>query len=190
MKEIIKIINKKKFLLSTELLGLSEAQLWIGVSPDGPIDNDDERVRLEREREEREKGLPGKRISGIEAVDLIESVEFPGWFEVDVTDWKDGKYRINVHSKANIQAPNGTELRDIRDGQYSWPSISDEDLIRLSKEQKDALYLENNKAGFCIRISVNKAGLSFAGNGNEWVERWKDIKKEIESHYKEKMKKK
>ena len=70
----------------------------------------------------KKKNKPGHRISGIEAVNLAESKNFPGWFEVDTSHWQAGIYRFNIHSKPYIQAPKGTELRPIRDGQYSWPA--------------------------------------------------------------------
>lgn len=189
MKEFIKIKDKDLFLLSKELLGIAEAQLWIGVSPDGPADNDDARVLAERAREELEKTKPGHRISGIEAVDLVESTQYPGWFEVNTSGWVEGIYRFNIHSKANVQAPNGTPLRPVRDGQYSWPNFSDEDLVNLPNEQKQFLYLERNKAGFCMRIEITaEREIKPAGDGLEWVAKWTELKKETDTHYKEKMK--
>lgn len=189
MQPFIKIQDKNLFLLSTDLLGLNEAQLWIGPNPDGPLDNDDARVAHEREQAERDKNLPGQRISGIEAVDLKESAEYPGYFAVDTSSWQPGIYRFNVHSKANVQAPNGTPLRPIRDGQYSWPNLSDENLLNLLDDQKSFLYLEKNKAGFCIRIEKLSDGtLLHAGDGLDWIANWPELKKETEKHYEEKMK--
>lgn len=189
MKQFIKIQDKDLFLLNTELLGLKEAQLWIGPNPDGPIDNNDERVLKERAQEELEKNKPDHKISGIEAVDLIESEKFPNWFEINTSNWQPGIYRFNIHSKAYIQAPNGTKLRPIRDGQYSWPSSSDEDLVNLPDEQKQFLYLEKNKAGFCIRIEITEdREIKPAGDGLEWISKWPEIKKEVEEHYEEKIK--
>ncbi len=189
MENFIKIQDKNLFLLNKELLGLGEAQLWIGPNPDGPIDNNDQRVLQERVKEESEKNKPGHRISGIEAVNLTESKNFPGWFEVDTSDWQSGIYRFNIHSRPYIQAPNGTELRPIRDGQYSWPNFSDEFLLNLPDEQKQFLYLEKNKAGFCMRIEILESQeIKSAGDGLNWIMRWPEIKKEVEAHYNEKMK--
>jgi hypothetical protein len=188
MKQFIKIQDKNLFLLNTELLGLKESQLWIGPNPDGSIDNNDERVLKERAQEELEKDKPNHRISGIEAVNLIESEKFPNWFEIDTSNWRSGIYRFNIHSKPYIQAPNGTPLRPIRDGQYSWPSSSDEDLMNLPDEQKQFLYLEKNKAGFCMRIEITEdREIKSAGDGLEWISKWPEIKKEVEKHYQEKM---
>lgn len=188
MENFIKIQDKNLFLLNLELLGLPEAQLWIGPSPDGPTDNNDQRVLKERVEEEQNKDKTGHRISGIEAVDLEESKNFPGWFEINTSKWQTGIYRFNIHSKPYIQAPRGTELRPIRDGQYSWPNFSDEDLLNLSDEQKQFLYLEKNKAGFCMRIEITAEGeIKPAGDGLEWIEKWPEIKKETEAHYQEKM---
>ena len=188
MNQFIKIQDKDLFLFNTELLGLKEAQLWIGPNPDGPIDNNDERVLKERAKEELEKDKPDHRISGIEAVDLIESEKFPNWFEIDTSNWQSGIYRFNIHSKPYVQAPNGTKLRPIRDGQYSWPSSSDEDLMNLPDEQKQFLYSEKNKAGFCMRIEITEdRKIKPAGDGLEWISKWPEIKKEVEEHYGEKM---
>ena len=189
MKELIKIQDKNIFLLNKELLGLDEAQLWIGPNPDGPTDNDDARVARERAKAEVEKDLPGSRISGIEAVDLKESEDFSGWFEVNTTDWAIGMYRFNIHSKAGMSAPNGTPLRPIRDGQYSWPNFSNEDLLNLPDDQKQFLYLERNKAGFCLRIEITPdREIKSAGDGLEWIAKWPEMKKESEDYYREKQK--
>ncbi|MFA6184421.1 MAG: hypothetical protein WC682_04985 [Parcubacteria group bacterium] len=188
MKEFIKIEGRDLFLLNTELLGLKEAQLWIGLSPDGPLDNNDQRVLVERAREMENKNNPGNRISGIEAVNLTESKKFPNWFEVNTSAWQAGIYRFNIHSNPNVHSPNGTELRPIRDGQYSWPNFSDEYLLNLPDEQKEFLYLEKNKAGFCLRIEIlENREIKPTGDGLEWIKNWSEIKKETEAHYREKM---
>lgn len=186
MKEFIKIQDKNLFLLNVEILGLNEAQLWIGPNPDGPLDNDDQRVLNEREMY---RENPERRISGIEAVDLTVSEKFSGWFEVDTSSWISGVYRFNIHSKSGVEAPNGTPLRTIRDGEYSWPSFSDDFLLNLPDEQKQFLYLERNKAGFCMRIEISEDGeIKPAGDGLKWIGRWPELKKESERHYEEKIK--
>lgn len=162
MKEFIKIENKDLFLLNTELLGLKEAQLWIG-RPEGPIDDDDEKVAVRR--------LEDKEINpvlGIEATDLVESEKYPSWFEVDTSNWPAGIYRLMLHSKAGIQAPNGTKLSpQSRDLQYSWPIFPDEYLKNLSEDLKKFLYLEPNKRGFCIRVEITlRREIKPAGN---WI---------------------
>ena len=168
MENFIRIQDKNLFLLNQELLGLPEAQLWIGPNPVGPIDDDDERVMSERQKEETGKNDPGHRISGIEAVDLVASTNFPGGFEVNTTGWQAKIYRFNIHSKSNVQAPNGTELRPIHDGQYSWPNFSDDFLLGLPDEQKQFLYLEKNKTGFCLRIEITAdRKIKPAGDGLE-----------------------
>jgi len=149
MKDFIKIENRDLFLLNTELLGLKEAQLWIG-RPDGPKDDDDEKVTARRMEDE-----DINPILGIEAVDLIESEKYPGWFEVNTSKWPTGIYRLMLHSKAGVQAPNGTKLNpQARDLQYSWPIFPDEYLKNLSEDLKKFLYQEPNKRGFCIRIEI------------------------------------
>ncbi|MDX9913905.1 MAG: hypothetical protein RBS77_04980 [Candidatus Moranbacteria bacterium] len=184
MKNFIKIKDKNLFLLNVEILGVNEAQLWIGTNPDGPLDNDDQRVLAERQKV---KDNPEQRISGIEAVDLKESQLSPDWFEVDTSGWISGIYRFNIHGKAGIETPNGTPLREIRDGEYSWPNFSDDFLLGLSDEQKQFLYLERNKAGFCMRIEILEDGeIKPAGDGLGWVAKWPELKKETQLHYEEK----
>lgn len=175
MQDFIKIQDKNLFLLNTELLGLNEAQLWVGKS-EGPADNNDERVEKER-AEAKTKG----EIFGIEAVNLKESEKYPSWFEVDTSSWPAGVYRFNIHAKAGVKAPNGTALREMRDGQYSWPVFSDEYLLNLPDEIKDFLYLEKNKMGFCIRIEITlEREIKPAGDGREWISHWPEIKNEVE----------
>lgn len=58
----------------------------------------------------------------------------------------------------------------------------------LPDEQKKFLYLERNKAGFCMRIEIAEDGeIRSAGDGLEWIEKWPELKKETDAHYKEKM---
>ena len=65
MTDFIQVQKKDCFLLSCALLGLPEAQLWIGPHPDGPLDNDDLRVEYERSQAKRDMHKSGQRISGI-----------------------------------------------------------------------------------------------------------------------------
>lgn len=59
----------------------------------------------------------------------------------------------------------------------------------LPDEQKEFLYLERNKAGFCIRIEItDHREIKPAGDGKEWIHRWPEIKKEVEAAYQQKMK--
>lgn len=188
MKDFIKIQENNLFLLNKEILGLREAQLWIGSSPEGPTDNDDGRVLKERAEEDKKKDMLGHRPSGIEAINLVESKNFPGWFEVVTTDWPAGIYRFNIHGLSGVKTPNGTELRPIRDGQYSWPNYTDEYLFNLPDEQKEFLYLEKNNAGFCMRIEITEdRRIKAVGDGPKWINKWPEIKKEVEKHYREKM---
>jgi len=180
--EFIKIQNKNLFLLNIKLLGLNEAQLWVG-HPDGPADDEDERVRRERDEDKAKNA-----VYGIESADLKESEKHAGWFEVDTSSWPAGIYRFMIHSYAGIKSPNGTPLRNIRDGQYSWPDISDENLLDLTEEQKKFLYLEKNKRGFCFRIKIDEnRNIEPAGNGPEWIDKWPEIKKEVEMHVDKKL---
>jgi len=61
--------------------------------------------------------------------------------------------------------------------------------LNLSDEQKQFLYLERNKAGFCIRIEILEDGeIKPVGDGLEWIDGWPELKKESEKHYEEKIK--
>jgi len=189
MKKYLKIIGKNIFLINKETLGLDEAQLWIGKA-DGPADNDDERVARERAEEEKLKGEPNRRPFGIEAADIKENSEYSGWYKVNVSSWPAGIYRLNPHGRANIAAPNGTPLRNIRDGQYSWPNYSDKELAVMDDSQKDFFYLEKNNAGFCFRLEITADRvIKPAGDGREWLAKWPEIRKKVDEHYQEKMKK-
>lgn len=167
MEEFIRIEKRNLFLLNKELLGLKNAQLWIG-RPAGPLDDENEKVLARREEDE--KINP---ILGIEAVDLQESDRFPGWFEVDTSAWPAGSYRLMIHSWAGIQAPKGTKLNpQLRDLQYSWPVFEKEYLANLPTELKKFLYQEPNKRGFCIKIAISlEREISAAGDGERWIGR-------------------
>lgn len=168
MEEFIKI-EGSSFLLNTDMLGLNEAQLWIGGAPDGPKDNEDERVLNERVKAKTENN-PGSRISGIEALNLRESKRHLGWFEIEVISWKPGVYRLMIHSRAYVPAPKGTPIRSGRDLQYSWPVFSDDYLRNMPYKLQKFLYLEPNGTGFCIRIEVTESHqIRPAGNGPEWI---------------------
>lgn len=189
-KEFIKIQNADLFLLNKDLLGTPDAQLWIGERTEGPADDSDERVLRERQENEAKKGTPEYKISGIEAVDLHESENFPGWYEVNTADWKTGIYRLMIHGKANIETSNGSPISPSRDLQYSWPVFPDEYLKSLSPELKKFLYLERNKRGFCIRIEImDSREIKPAGNGEEWIRRWDEIKKARNKHIQQKIEK-
>lgn len=189
MKEdFIKIHSADLFLLNKNLLGTSEAQLWIGERAEGPADDDDERVLRERKENEAKKGTPEYKISGIEAVNLRESEKFPGWYEINTANWKAGIYRLMVHGKANEKTPYGSPISPSRDLQYSWPVFPDEYLKSLSPELKKFLYLERNKRGFCIRIEITESReIKPAGDGEEWIHRWGEIKKERDEHVEKKI---
>jgi hypothetical protein len=187
MKEYLKIIGKNVFLINKEILGLNEAQLWVGKA-DGPTDNDDERVRRERAEEEKLKDEPNRRPFGIQAVNITESAENPGWYEVNVSSWPAGIYRFNPHGRAKVETQNGTPLREIRDGQYSWPNYSDEEIAVMDDSQKDFFYLEKNNAGFCFRLEITAdREIKPAGDGREWLAKWPEIRKKVDEHYQEKI---
>lgn len=146
MCEVISIVDKNIFAISAKLLDLPEAQLWVGHG-EGPMDDDDERVKCEREED-----LKAGKIYGIEAMDLTDE---DGWFLIDVTKWPEGKYRLMIHSHAGIQSDVGTKINEkSRDLEYSWPILSDELIEKLDNEQKQFIYRESNGRGYCFRIEI------------------------------------
>jgi hypothetical protein len=184
MQELIKIIGQNLFLINSKMLGLQEAQLWIGPDPDGPADDDDARVIKSRQDSLRQKSLPGFRISGIDAVLIRESPNYPGWYKVNTADWMPDKYRFTPHGKAGVQSPNGSKIEAYRDGEYSWPTITDTELLSLSDEQKKFIYLERNKRGYCFRILKEPNGdLSPAGDGLAWIHDWPNLKKARDEYF-------
>ncbi len=168
MDEFIKIQGKDFFLLNKELLGLSEAELWIGAA-DGPVDNDDARVMRERSEHEKIKDKPGVRPFGISAVTLSESTKFPGWFEISTAQWPAGIYRFNLHSKAGVQSPKSPPLNpQVRDQEYSWAQFCD--LTQYSIVDQQFFYQERNSQGFCLRIEITAdREIKPAGDGPEWI---------------------
>ena len=180
MKELIKVAKKNLLLLNKDLLGTQKAQLWVGKGK-AAEDDDDERVARER-KEAKEK----KEIYGIEAQEIALSNKNPGWFEVSVSAWPAGKYRFMLHGFSGEKTPRGRGLGKSRDIEYSWPNI-DDIIENLSQEQKNFLYLEKNNRGFCFRVEIDeKREIHPAGNGNDWIDNWSEIRKKVEKHLKEK----
>lgn len=94
-----------------------------------------------------------------------------------------------IHGKANIETSYGSPIFSSRDLQYSWPVFPDEYLKNLSPKLKKFLYLERNKRGFCIRIEITKSReIKPAGDGEEWINRWDEIKKERDDYINQKIK--
>jgi len=60
-----------------------------------------------------------------------------------------------IHSKADTKTPNGSELEDRRDRQYSWPKIMEEVAVAMSEDQINFIYREKNGQGFCFRVKIN-----------------------------------
>ncbi len=173
-KELIRIVGADMFLLRKDLLGTLTAQLWIGPSPDGPFDNDDQRVARERAMAEMQRGQVGWRISGIEAMTVHADTVHEGWYFVPTNLWVPDTYRFNIHGLKGVQTPSGGKLEpQVRDWEYSWPQIADELIVALPPEQQDFLYLEKNHAGFCFRITVTPDRcIKPAGDGRTWCDRW------------------
>ncbi len=154
--EFIKIIGPDHFLVNANLLGSKEAWLWIGGREDGPSDNDDERVKREREEEKLHPrvGEDGKtRPSGIEVVRIKRHADYPDWYEIDTSTWSAGKYRFNIHGDAHQETDHGTALTpEIRDKEYSWLNIGNPK--DYPEDQQAFIYQEHNGQGFCIRIEI------------------------------------
>jgi hypothetical protein len=180
--QIFRIIpSTQLFLYHMSVLGTPKAQVWIGNTPDGPLDNDDTRVLQER-------SVASSAIADIVAMDIQESTQYSGWYSIDMSTWPVGIYRFNIHTHAAVSSPDGTALSAVRDGEYSWPVFTDEVLASLPRYQQDFLYLERNDAGFCIRVEITSdQRIIAAGDGPTWIPAWESIKKKIEDHYKQKL---
>lgn len=154
--DFIKIIGPDCFLVRADLLGTEKAWLWIGNDPEGPTDDDSERVRREREEISRHPviGADGKqRPAGIEAMEVSRNKEYPDWYEINTSNWSAGVYRCNLHGVANEATPSGTLLNpDVRDLEYSWLTVPNPEILSL--DQRKFVYQERNGRGFCIRINI------------------------------------
>lgn len=73
-----------------------------------------------------------------------------GYYDLDVSWWPEGVYRLNYHSVPGQESPHGSSLSTERDHDVSWPKWLD----AIDEESKPFLHEEKNGAGFCFRILI------------------------------------
>lgn len=149
--------GKNVLKLSEKLLGTKEAWFWVG-SAYSPLDNDDTRVKETREL--MGKYYPhvpyGMWVGNKEGEKMVALKNNDGFYEVDLSWWPVGSYRLNLHTNAGEESPYGSPLHpEKRDQDCSWAKIDSEE---WSEEQKATLqpflHREENGAGTSIRILI------------------------------------
>lgn len=143
--------------LSDKLLGSEEAWLWVG-SAYSPLDNDDTRVKENREL--MEKYYPyvpyGMWVGNREDEKMTALKNDNGFYNVDLSWWPVGSYRMNLHTNAGEESSYGSKLNpEKRDHDCSWASIDSE---QWSEEDNASirpfLHKEENGASFSLRILI------------------------------------
>lgn len=157
MSPIITEKNKLKF--AVEFLGTPEALVWVGHGFD-PADNDDERVRQTRELMAKYYAhIPYGMSVGNRAEDGVTSPmrdeDGDGYYELDVSWWPEGVYRLNYHSLPGEASAVGTPLNPSRrDWDVSWPQWWKDWDETARAAARPFMHLEKNGAGSCFRILI------------------------------------
>ncbi|MEK7607146.1 MAG: hypothetical protein AAB444_03065 [Patescibacteria group bacterium] len=152
-------IEKNRLLFAKEFLQTDAMGLWVGFGFD-PLDNHDERVKRTRE-------LMGKYYAhvpygmnvGNRAADgsmkPVEDADNDDYFEVDVSWWPEGVYRLNYHSLPGVASSVGT-AHDIkkRDQDVSWPQWWKDWDKESQKLARPFMHREKNGEGSCFRILI------------------------------------
>lgn len=149
--------GKNVLKLSEKLLGTKEAWLWVG-SAYSPLDNDDTRVKETRAL--MAKYYPhvpyGMWVGNKEGEKMVALKNTNGFYEVDLSWWPVGSYRLNLHTNAGEESPYGSKLNpEKRDQDCSWAPIdsqawSEEDQASI----EHFLHTEENGAGSSLRILI------------------------------------
>lgn len=149
--------GKNTLKLSEKLLGTNEAWLWVG-SAYSPLDNDDTRVKETREL--MEKYYPhvpyGMWVGNKEGEKMLTLKNNDGFYEVNLSWWPVGAYRLNLHTNTGEESPHGSPLHpEKRDQDCSWAPIDSQE---WSEQQKTTLqpflHREENGAGSSLRILI------------------------------------
>lgn len=157
MKPVIKVANNQiKF--SVEQLGTEDMLVWVGHGFD-PLDNDD--IRVAETREHMKKYFPhipygmsvgNKKEDG--SMEPIRDSDNDGYYDLDVSWWPEGVYRLNFHSIPGVQAPNGSQLDKTRDHDVSWSAFWESWDETTRKATKPFIHKEKNGAGYGYRILI------------------------------------
>ena len=145
--------EKNRIRFSQELLGTEEAWLWVS-SMSSPLDNDD--VRVKETRELMETYYPyipsGMWVGNKEGEKLVALQNVEDVYDLDLSWWPVGVYRMNLHTSAGVESPYGSKLHpEKRDQDCSWAAIDSE---KWQEELKPYLHVEENGAGTSIRILI------------------------------------
>jgi hypothetical protein len=85
----------------------------------------------------------------------LRDTDGDGFYEVDLSWWPVGSYRLNLHTAAGEPSPYGSPLNDRRDQDCSWAPI---DSGRWGEGENESirsfLHKEENGAGFSLRILI------------------------------------
>lgn len=145
-------VSRNKIEFAYEYLGSDSAYVWVGHGFD-PLDNDDGRVEVMRQLMSKYYphipyglNVDNKSESG-EVVPL--SIQ-NGYYQLDVSWWPEGVYRLNYHSLLGVASDKGTPLSRNRDQDVSWAKWD-----TTSEEVRPYLHKEKNGAGYCFRVLIN-----------------------------------
>ncbi len=151
--------EKNTLRFAVEFLKTPEALLWVGHGFD-PLDNDDERVRQTRELMARYYShIPYGMSVGNRASDgtmsPMRDKDADGYYELDVSWWPEGVYRLNYHSLPGIESPVGSRLDPSRrDQDVSWPLWWKDWDEETRAAARPFMHLEKNGAGSGFRILI------------------------------------
>jgi hypothetical protein len=149
--------EKNVLKLSEKLLGTKEAWMWVG-SAYSPLDNDDTRVRETREL--MAKYYPhvpyGMWVGNKEGEKMAALKNTDGFYEVDLSWWPVGSYRLNLHTNVGEESPYGSKLNpEKRDQDCSWAAIDSQDWsVEENENIQRLLHKEENGAGSSLRILI------------------------------------
>lgn len=142
---------------AVEYLGTPEALAWVGFGFD-PLDNNDERVKRTREMMDTfyahvpyGMSIGNKQADG--TMTPMTDANGDGYYELDVSWWPEGAYRIGYHSTPGTASPFGLPLGPNRDADVSWANFHGwpDALKNLARPY---LHHEKNGAGLCFRILI------------------------------------
>ena len=151
------IVLPHQLKLAVKYLGTPEALVWVGFGFD-PLDNNDERVIATRSMMQKYypfvpygMSVGNKRSDG--TMTPVTDTDQDGYYDVDVSWWPEGAYRLGYHSLPGISSPAGLPLGPNRDADVSWANFQDwpEALKNLAQP---FLHKEKNGAGLCFRILI------------------------------------
>lgn len=152
-------VEKNRLLFAKEFLQTDAMGLWVGFGFD-PLDDSDERVKKTREiMAKYYSHIPYGMNVGNRASDgsmrHVEDADNDDYFEVDVSWWQEGVYRLNYHSLPGVSSSVGTvQNSKNRDQDVSWPRWWKDWSGATRQLARPFMHLEKNAAGSCFRILI------------------------------------